>query len=102
LTDDDWVAHFPKSIGVFLNGDAIDDVDANGEHVTDDSFLLLFNAHDGSVPFVLPGPELGERWTRLLDTAGPDAAVEGVQLKAGEETVLESHSLVVLQRLSLS
>ena len=100
LTDDDWVAHFPKSIGVFLNGDAIDDVDANGEHVTDDSFLLLFNAHDGSVHFVLPGPELGERWMRLLDTAGPNGAVEGVHLKAGEETILESHSLVVLQRLS--
>jgi glycogen operon protein len=99
LTDDDWGAHFPRSIGVFLNGDAIDDFDANGERVTDDSFLLLFNAHDGSVPFVLPGPDLGERWMRLLDTAGLDEAVEASQLKAGEETTLESHSMVVLQRL---
>jgi len=99
MTDADWGAHFPRCIGVFLNGDAIDDLDACGEPVIDDSFLLLFNAHDGSIPFVLPGPEMGKCWTRLVDTAGLDEPVEGHQVEAGEVVTLESHSMVVLQHL---
>ena len=45
MTDDDWDAGFAKSLAVFLNGDGIREPDARGERITDDSFLLLFNAH---------------------------------------------------------
>lgn len=36
---------------------------------------------------------------RLLDTAGFDEAVGVPRLKAGEQTTLAAHSMVVLQRL---
>jgi len=48
---------FAKSIGVYLNGDAIPGVDSRGESVKDDSFYMLFNAHHEAMDFILPeGP----------------------------------------------
>src|SRR5688572_30684141 len=42
MSQDDWDKGFAKSLGVFLNGDAIASVDDQGEPVSDDSFLILF------------------------------------------------------------
>ena len=46
VTDSDWYAPGAKSLAVFLNGDAISEPDPRGERITDDRFLLLFNAND--------------------------------------------------------
>ena len=45
MTEQDWDSGFGKCVAVFLNGEGIADVDSRGERVTDDSFLLCFNAH---------------------------------------------------------
>ena len=39
---------FARGLGVYLAGDALDEVDARGRPVRDDNFLLLFNAHHDS------------------------------------------------------
>jgi isoamylase len=39
--------------------------------------LILFNAHDGTVPFTLP-ERAGEAWKPIIDTANPDAKSEGL------------------------
>ena len=96
MSDIDWREGYAKTIGVFLNGDAIPDLGARGERITDDSFLVLFNAHFERVEFVLPAEEFGERWVKVLDTA--DAFDEGLQLKATEALDVESRSLVLLRR----
>ncbi|MDQ3679104.1 MAG: glycogen debranching protein GlgX [Actinomycetota bacterium] len=93
----DWEGEFSKSIGVLLNGDTIDDVDASGEAVSDDSFLMLFNAHHEPLLFVLPDQSFGEQWVGVVDTT--DGEEPGDALKAGEAITLESHSVVLLQRL---
>ena len=46
MPPEDWDSGFGRSIGVFLNGDGIRGRDQRGQRITDDSFLLLFNAHD--------------------------------------------------------
>ena len=57
MTSEDWNTGFAKSLGVFLNGDALPDPDRRGHRISDDSFLLLFTAHYEDVTFVLPtGP----------------------------------------------
>jgi glycogen operon protein len=99
MTPQDWEAG-SKSLGVYLNGEAIDDVDANGEPVPDDSFLLLFNAHHEAVHFVLPAPSLAERWAFVLETARADPFGAEGELKAGETIILEARCVVLLQRLS--
>ena len=96
MSDEDWREGFAKTLGVFLNGDAIPDLDARGERVTDDSFLVLFNAHHEPVDFVLPAEQFGERWVKVLDTA--DAFDEGAQFKAAETLCVESRSLALFRR----
>ena len=45
MSEEDWQAGFAKSLGVFLNGDAIPTPNERGEPVRDDSFYVMFNAH---------------------------------------------------------
>ena len=68
MTDEDWDSGFGKSVGVFLNGQGIPDLDPRGERVTDDSFLLCFNAHHEAIDFTLPPKEFGAAWQPVIDT----------------------------------
>ncbi|GAA2587367.1 glycogen debranching protein GlgX [Actinomadura fulvescens] len=99
MTDDDWTVGFAKSLGVFLNGEAITEPDPRGRRIRDDSFLLLINAHSQYVEFTLPGPEYGERWEYALDTAAPDTLGERERLKAQDRLDVTSRSLTVLRRI---
>ncbi|MFF5263672.1 glycogen debranching protein GlgX [Actinomadura viridis] len=99
MTDHDWNVGFAKSLGVFLNGDAITEPDPRGRRIRDDSFLMLFNAGSDPVEFVLPGPEYGERWEFTLDTADPEPAGDRARVKARDQVGVGGRSLTVLRRL---
>jgi isoamylase len=94
MGDDDWDSGL-DSVGVFLNGEAITDRDRRGQRVTDDSFLLLFNAQDGGIDWTLP-KQWGQRWETVLDTSGPDR--EGESFDSGLACPVAGRSLVVFQR----
>jgi glycogen operon protein len=68
MTDKDWEASHARSLGVFLNGKAIQAPDDRGRSITDDSFILLFNAHSEEVKWTIPA-EYGKGWRLVLDTA---------------------------------
>jgi glycogen operon protein len=89
----DWDAGFGKSIGVFLNGQGIAGRDARGEEITDDSFLLFFNAHDQPVDFTIPSDEQSPEWEIVVDTAG---ASGGERHAAGDTIAVVGRSLLVL------
>ena len=95
MTDSDWHTGYARSLGVFLNGDAITEPDPRGEAVRDQSFLLLFNAHREPVTFVLPGRRLGEAWEVLADTATA-AGGDHRTLRAGASVDLAGRSMIVL------
>jgi glycogen operon protein len=65
MTHADWQASYTRSLAVLLNGEAITEPGSRGEPITDQSFLLLFNAHDEPVTFALPG----SGWRVVIDTA---------------------------------
>ena len=98
MTDADWNVGFAKSLGVFLNGRAIPDLDRRGQEVRDDSFYLLFNAWDQPIDFVLPGTEWGRIWTVVLDTALDLPPEPGTEYKAGQEVPLGGRAVMVLTR----
>ena len=101
MTDEDWDNGYAKSLTVFLNGNGIREVDARGERISDDSFLLLFNAHHESLSFTLPDVSYGEAWTVVVDTAAPlrdEAADEPRSAKAAAEIEVAARSLLVLIR----
>jgi glycogen operon protein len=71
MTDAAWSSPAVRCLGVRLNGDAIDEVDEQGERITGDTLLLLLNAGTSAVPFSLPETLPAQRWETLLDTADP-------------------------------
>lgn len=71
MTDTDWETGFGRSLTVFLNGDGIREPGPRGERITDDSFLLCFNAHDDALGFTLPDHAHGNDWSVELDCSTP-------------------------------
>jgi isoamylase len=104
MSEQDWQAGFAKSLGVFLNGDAIPTPDENGRRIVDDSFYVMFNAHSEAVEFVLPESKWGEQWSVAIDTSevpdGMDVDEHGRQLAAGEHVHVQAWSVVLLRRFA--
>ncbi|HET7705605.1 MAG TPA: glycogen debranching enzyme, partial [Thermoanaerobaculia bacterium] len=100
MSDQDWQSGFSRSVGVFLNGEAIPTPDGRGEPIIDDSFYLLFNAHYEAIQFKLPTCPWGDRWVKVLDTNDPipDLREKG-EFQAGQELSVQAYSVVVLRRL---
>jgi len=104
MSDQDWQAGFAKSLGVFLNGEAIPTRDERGSRIIDDSFYVMFNAHSEAVEFVLPESRWGEQWTIALNTNELPDHIDvdqvGRPVAAGERLPVQAWSLVLLRRLS--
>ena len=71
MTGQDWDTGYARSVGIFLNGQGIPERDDLGQPITDDSFLLLVNAHHQAVSFTMPDRDYGEAWEIVVDTADP-------------------------------
>jgi isoamylase len=98
MRSNDWGSGFGRSIGVFLNGNGIRGMDRRGTRVVDDSFLLLFNAHDAELDFTLPPEEYSPAWQLVVDTAGIRTPVEPIA--AGEKQPVAAKGMVVLQAMA--
>jgi glycogen operon protein len=94
MGDSDWDTGFARSLGVFLNGGAIPDVDRHGLPVRDDSFYLLFNAWDQPLDFVIPAELGGRKWEVALDTATPPSTE---RFESGDKVSLKGRHMMVLQ-----
>jgi isoamylase len=93
----DWTSGFARSLMVFLNGDAIPEPDDKGQRISDDHFLLMFNAHTDPVKFVVPPAAYGDSWLVRLDTAtGLVDPVDAMPWAAGSSHAVEANSMVVL------
>ncbi|MDQ3914047.1 MAG: glycogen debranching protein GlgX [Actinomycetota bacterium] len=99
MTQEEWTAGYAKSVGIFLNGDEIPGTGPKGERVTDDSFLLLFNAHSGAIEFTLPPEQWGARWNVELDTSDPLGTGTDETYAAGAAVSVTGRTLMILQRI---
>lgn len=95
MAQQDWDAAFGRSIAVFINGAGISGTDDRGRRIVDDSFLLLFNAHEADLEFVLPQVEYAEAWDIVIDTSG--IALGGALIGAAETLTVTARSTVVLR-----
>ncbi|HTY19896.1 MAG TPA: glycogen debranching protein GlgX [Myxococcota bacterium] len=117
MRESDWKTGFAKSLGVFLNGDAIGARDPRGEEIRGASFYLVFNAHSDAVSFRLPPLPAGSAassmgppsepaspagtpsWSVVLDTASPSTEAGAWRAEAQAELKVEGRSLLVLRRI---
>ncbi len=77
-----------------LNGQTLQVSNEDGEWVIDDSFLILVNASDGGVEFVLPASPGGNPWCQILDTENIDDPF--VETMVNETIILGGRAFKVL------
>ena len=103
MTEDDWQVSYARSIGVFLNGEAITAVGTQGQRVVDDSFYAVFNAYENPLDFVLPDGPYAERWVVELDTEPDDVdaafPVDGREVDAKNTLTVAGRAIVVLRAI---
>ncbi|MCU1546812.1 MAG: glgX [Homoserinimonas sp.] len=92
---DDWDEGLARTVGVFFNGQGIGERDARGQRLVDVNFLLLFNAGDEDVEFVLPPEEYSAEWEIVVDTAGEGA--DAIARPAGAQQSVTARSMVVMR-----
>jgi glycogen operon protein len=94
MTEDEWGAGWVRCIGVEFSGKMLDHVDAIGQPIQDDTFLIMLNPHWEPIKFYMPGDQGERSWRLLVDTKSaedPEAAV----LEAGQTYELIPRSTAV-------
>ena len=83
MTDDEWSSGWVRSVGVRLEGAALNDRTENGEPIVDSDLLLLFNAHHEPVQFTIPAALSDGTWQCEVatsdvtrDEVAPGAVIE--------------------------
>ena len=101
MDEADWNQGHLRAIGLVLAGDAIEEKDARGNAIVDDTVVLLFNAHHESIPFVLPACDERTSWVLMLDTCDPTPRRSSAVFKGGEPYTIEARSMAILCRESV-
>jgi len=94
LDSNAWDSGWVRTVGMKLNGQTLDAVDELGNPVVDDSFLLLFNAHNAAIDFTPPPATQSGTWKCLLNTAKLGSPFRSST--AGKRIKLNGRSLVLL------
>jgi glycogen operon protein len=68
MTDQEWNSNWVRSVAMMLDGETLDAVDALGQPLTDDTYLILLNSHHEPVTYALPAAPKNGSWELILDT----------------------------------
>jgi glycogen operon protein len=96
MTDQEWNQEHARTLGLFLSGSAVDEIDERGQLITDENFVLLMNAHHEQIPFCLPTVASGMAWVTLLDTSFDSARSPGTEYEPMAQYPLQPRSLALL------
>jgi glycogen operon protein len=97
LTSEAWSEPERRTLGMLLDGAAIQERDERGELISGDTLLTLFNAAPEPQPFVLPAPGTAA-WECIVDTALP--AGEPRAAATGATWRLEAQSVAVFRLIA--
>ncbi|MDW7773887.1 MAG: glycogen debranching protein GlgX [Desulfobulbaceae bacterium] len=96
MSEEDWNRPDLCCFGFRLAGDAIEEVDEEGNRILDDTLLILLNSGHEGVPFVLPDDARSDnKWELVFDTQKDEIMQEGRLVKKKYE--MGPRSLVLLR-----
>jgi isoamylase len=102
MTGEAWDHEHARALGVYLAGEALTETDRRGRRLTDENFLLLFNAGAEAVEFSLP-QQLGPGgWLVLVDTSYEQGLQEDGAIEPGSSYRAQGRSLVLLLHLKVA
>lgn len=98
MGDAEWQEGWIKTLGMRLGGDALNDVDENGDQIVDDTLLILLSAYDQPIDFVMPGFKPDVVWEHVFDTSEKDGVGKPEEYRVGESYSLAGRSIAVFRR----
>jgi len=99
MTEEEWNTGWIRVLGVRLSGEVLDDVNAVGEPIKDDTFLIMISAHHEDLPFSLPQVSHTEiMWELCFDTRNPGLS-EPVRREPGFSFDLMSRSVALWKQV---
>ncbi len=94
--DGDWQAPRARFLSYVVSGEAgALHHSTSGELESDDSFLVILNAHTEPVHYLLPETSPSGPWVRLVDTASESGLGDGAAFAAGARYSVEPRSFVL-------
>jgi glycogen operon protein len=94
ISDQAWGEQWNKSLAVLLNGKTLDVMDEEGQPVEDDTFLILVNASDQGVEYVIPESPNKLPWRQVINTEDLKAPFAGAEV--GGKMILGGRCIRVL------
>ncbi len=77
MTDEDWNASWIRCFGMLLAGELLNETDAFGEPLEDETFLVLLNSYHEPVKFALAPPLSGMKWGLQYATTSEACLTDG-------------------------
>jgi len=98
MTDEDWGSSWVQCIGMFLAGEVPDEVNQRGEPLKDDTFLMLLNASEQTIPFLLPALPANAKWEVVINSAVLELSADKRMINGEENIEIAGRSKVLLRR----
>jgi isoamylase len=95
VPDEVWNTEWNRSICVMLNGQTLQVTDEQGSPVVDNSFLLIVNAAQDGVEFILPPAPSAGRWCQIIDTENIDEPFS--EKEADNRVIAGGRSLILFK-----
>jgi isoamylase len=99
MTEKEWGESWTRSMAIRLGGEALGELDPEGNPVEDENLLLLFNAHHESIEFILPKGGAGAGWERVLDTTSAEPPPEAEVVPGGETFQVTGRSIALFREV---
>jgi glycogen operon protein len=103
-TRKDWNVPYAQCLSFVLSGEpGRYHLTSRGRAEPDDTFLVVMNAADESIDYILPSPGSGGLWEMLVDTSRQDEPTEASPIEPGGSYTIASHTfLLFVNRLNES
>ena len=90
MNDEEWNNSYARSLGMFLAGKGLQDMDEEGRYLHDSDLLIFFNAHHEDVDFKIN--EFIQKYHLFIDTSNGE---ELKQIKSGDIYKVKARSIAI-------